>query len=247
MNITIFDFDQTLTKEHSFRSFCVEQFSHPRGAHYGKDPYQVGKTMGPSLVKTGIDKVVKHDGENISAIATYHNNPAFVAGVISSLLGKDLRLKGCVADPAMTATAIAQYEIEGIEAVFCVSFIQHQQDDYQVAKGMLESNGGKNIQIIQLQVTLAIPRGTPITFYDDDPVNVAHAKKLPNVHSYRVSASSGLFTIMNELSTGFSSFFAAKEPALPTVTTSADEAAAAAPKPDESADDEVFDPPSCLL
>ena len=83
--ISIFDFDRTITKMHTFQKYRIENY---HGAHLS-DSYSDGLMDAETNTKRDMKTHLRHDEHEITAVATYHNNPSFIAGYISFILGKN--------------------------------------------------------------------------------------------------------------------------------------------------------------
>lgn len=92
----------------------------------------------------GIEAVLKHNNnDELTAIATYHNNPAYIAGYISRILGKELVFQETFYSTQPT-TAINVYQVAGIERPFLISYLPDLGDAFQTKMNQL---AGKNNQI----------------------------------------------------------------------------------------------------
>lgn len=193
MTYTIFDFDKTLVKGHSFASHNRNNYPAGDTKEVQEAIYNAGKAYAATEKKIDVEKIFKHDGANISAIATYHNNPAFIAGVVSVLLGKELKYSETRRHPR-DPIAIDTYTIEGCEP-FRICYIPAVGDAFAAAKKELEKKG-KNAQITFLRETLGISAASVVDFYDDDSGNVDAVGKLPNTNGFLVSGSKPAFEIV---------------------------------------------------
>ena len=185
----IFDFDQTLTIEHTFREHAIENDSST------PDQYALGRMYGKDNIKDGVDAVLKHDEQNLSSVATFHNNPGFVAGNISAILKKELTLVDTIlktiATPGSskkTEIAINVYKVEGIDKPFLISYLPHEGCKFESAMGIL---GNKNAQIEAIRefwLTKEFIKCTDnIDFYEDSLKNFNDAKSLGYINGYLVT------------------------------------------------------------
>lgn len=195
----VFDFDCTLTIEHTFAKRSIEN------VQAEQDQYALAKNEGTKNIKRGVDSVLKHDEHDLSAVATYHNNPAFVAGTISTILKKELTLVETIrktiaeGDSAnKTDIAINVYRIEGIEKPFLISYLPYTGDEFQSAMRIL---GNKNAQISAIRdfwLTKGFINNTDtIDFYEDSRTNYNGARSLGYINGYLVKESDELTVLVN--------------------------------------------------
>ncbi|VEB39001.1 Uncharacterised protein [Legionella sainthelensi] len=190
--ITILDFDQTVSIQHTFSEHCLEN-------HHNQsvtDIYELGKNHAAQNVKMGIEAVLKHnDNDELTAIATYHNNPAYIAGYISRILGKELVFQETFYSTQPT-TAINVYQVAGIERPFLISYLPDLGDAFQTKMNQL---AGKNNQINFLTQVLnhksQIDKNSIINFYDDTQKNYTNAKELSKVNSFWVQGNNSSFSL----------------------------------------------------
>ena len=197
--ITIFDFDQTLTKIHTFQTKCIEKFGVTTPAaliHQGAEDARTNLKDGltPSHISL--------EGDRLFCLATYHNNPDYVAGYIQTLLGKTITPS---MEPLQFAhdgdIAIKTYRIEGVEKPLFISYIPKQGAEFNAARGKLT---GKNEQIAFLsqilQVNHLMEPGASINYYDDDSKNIDKVKPLANIKAHLVDghAESFQFTTLTD-------------------------------------------------
>ncbi|KTC78083.1 hypothetical protein [Legionella brunensis] len=191
-NIRIFDFDLTISKGHTFSSYCLDRIA--RADFLEEDIYKLGKKLAVHNIKNGVP--FEHDADHLSAIATYHNNPAFIAGYISHMLGKELKLAETLTSDE-PATAINVYTVEGIDRPIFISYLPDMGNAFQAKMAMLQ---GKNNQINFLKKTLIareqITETAIIDFYDDTDTNYVEAQNLEGVNCHFISRTNPNFTII---------------------------------------------------
>lgn len=108
--LSIFDFDQTLTKFHTFRvrRRPINSSTYDRNAHY-----QLAKIDAASQKKEKIENYLVHNDSQISAIAAYHNNPAYIAGFVSAILNLDLDFEETLVSQDTPRIALDVYTVKG--------------------------------------------------------------------------------------------------------------------------------------
>lgn len=188
---SIFDFDQTISIEHTFRNFKLGALDP------SANPYELGKKHALGNIKKQVENYLKHDNDNLSAIATWHNNPDFIAGYMAILTGKELILEKTMHSKD-GLIAINQYRITGVDKPFLLSYIPHANDpDFQNALTLLKN---KNRQITWLHKKMLkqqlIQEDSLIDFYEDTRKNFEEAKKLPYIKSHLVDNNSDYFSII---------------------------------------------------
>jgi hypothetical protein len=187
--ISIFDFDQTLTSEHTFQKFSKGRFS----SLPDNKMYEIGLRNQESNRKKNFEAFFKHDDNELSAIATFHNNPFFIAGFVAGLLNKPLTLANTLLSSTEPQVAISIYVIDNCTPPFLISFIPALGKTYDQTISELEIRKvQKNYQIDFLCQTLIeggyIDYDTIIDFYDDDPNNLSQATALLfHIQTHQVS------------------------------------------------------------
>ena len=143
--LDVVDCDLTLTKTHTFAEFqktskSVDAMSYQQGRDYAL----------AGNLKIGVGALLERGPSSILALATYHNNAAFCAGLLSVALGKELTL---IPPPKFTTgphpIAINAYCVEGRAEPVFVSYIPAVGKEYQKTQRWLEG-GGKNHQLEHL-------------------------------------------------------------------------------------------------
>lgn len=181
----IFDFDLTISVEHTFNSNKIENAN-------DQNQYQLGKQHAKNNTKKGIDHVFKHDDHlNTSAIATYHNNPQYIAGYVAHILDRELILDNIIESSTTPKTSINKYKIQGMDKPFFISYIPDQHSAFQDKINNLQN---KNKQLTALRHVLLnekiIQETSVIHFYDDTEKNYIGARELDFIMSYSVTNSS---------------------------------------------------------
>lgn len=188
----IFDFDCTLTIKHTFREHAIEN------ARFAQNQYFLGQAKGKENIKHGVDAILKHDEQGLSAVATYHNNPEFVAGNISAILKKELTFVRTIRKEIhnagsleKTIIAINVYRVEGIDKPFLISYLPHEGDEFLSAQYILKNKNAQIMAIRQfwLKEGLIKPTDT-IDFYDDSRQNFDGATSLDYINGHLVTGSS---------------------------------------------------------
>ena len=192
--VTIFDFDETLTATHTFLIHTLENTSNP----YDDMQMAIGAADAKQNIKDGVGNFFKHDKDHLSMIATYHNNPSFIAGFISEIFKKKLTYIETL-DPGVPGTAIDRYGVEGVETSFFISYIAEGGASFTNTMRRLYLRG-KNDQIESLRRTLLaeglIEDNTLIHYYDDTPNNFEHAKQLRQLNCNLVAKNTRIFTVL---------------------------------------------------
>ena len=197
--ITIFDFDKTLTKIHTFKTKRIEKF----GVTTPDDLIHQGAEDARTNLKDGLIPDISLEGDRLFSIATYHNNPDYVAGYIQTLLGKTITPSE---EPIQFShdgdIAIKAYRIEGVEKPLLISYIPKQGNDFDAA---LRKLTGKNEQIAFLTLTLQAkdlmkPRAS-IDYYDDDSANIDRVKSLENIKAHLVDGPDPAFKVKAQADT----------------------------------------------
>ncbi|KTD12049.1 hypothetical protein Lgra_1507 [Legionella gratiana] len=194
--ITILDFDQTVSIQHTFGEHCLDNHQNLSMT----DIYQLGKNHAIQNVKMGIEAVLKHnDSDELTAIATYHNNPTYIAGYVSRILGKELIFQKTLYSTQPT-TAINVYKVAGIERPFLISYLPDLGLAFQTKVNQL---AGKNNQINFLTQVLNNEgqidiNNFIINFYDDTQKNYTNAKGLPKVNSFWVQGNTSKFSLQEQ-------------------------------------------------
>ena len=191
----IFDFDNTLTIKHTFAFHSRESFYDP-----SDDIMLAGEKDAKRNLKEGIGVVFKHDLEHLTAIATYHNNPLYIAGFVAGLLKKKLTYIE-THESGTLGTAIDRYAVEGTDLPFLISYITGTDDSFTDTMLQLQKHG-KNDQINALRRILLrdrlIEESSVINFYDDTPENFSKAKLLPQLNGYLIERENATFTIQEQ-------------------------------------------------
>lgn len=196
MRLNIFDFDLTCTNQHTFRTMSANPDKEDH-LIFSQDQYELGKSRFESLKKSNLHEYILHDDtENCSAIATFHNNPSFIAGFFAAYFGREIVWKdtNCSENSCIAA---AQCSIEGINRPFIISYIPEVGARYQLALPIIEN---KNIQIQNIllnNLNNSLPFET--YFYDDDPKNVKAAGEFIDVKTLLVDRKNSTIFSATEL------------------------------------------------
>jgi len=179
--LNIFDFDQTISNHHTFHGASVKA---------NKD-LNVSLDRQEARIKVGAQKAVSNlkqnlpqelfslEGANLFAIATYHNNPDYIAGYLQHFLGKNIAPTDEVHYSEEPVVAVRIYKIEGSEKPLLISYLPATGQDFNELMGKLDC---KNNQINLLQkVALEkqiINGSTHYDFFDDSGANITAARKV---------------------------------------------------------------------
>ena len=182
---SIFDFDLSVTGIHTFKSTQLLPSQCPFS--FDEQYYQTGIVHANFNLKANVKEYLKHDDtDNISAIATFHNNHSYIAGYMAFLFGRHLTLKEINFSYGGLSTA-AIYQIEGITKPFIISYIPAANgivaEDALFDLYIKDLKNNKNHQINHIRqiwhkLTLA-QEDTPVSFYDDNTNNCKHAISMP--------------------------------------------------------------------
>ena len=190
--LNIFDFDCTLTKKHTFNDFRLEHYIF-------SDNIIVGQNAADGFKKSGIERFLKHDSQQVSAVATSHNNPDFIAGFIGQILNKKFTLIRTDYLQKPTTTAVNYYEVEGTEAPFLISYLPKYDQAFQSAIAQLKATG-KNCQINALRDIYLknqwVSAESDTTFFDDTKENYEEAKKLPQMIAHLIDPNKPQFSVI---------------------------------------------------
>ncbi len=196
----IFDFDQTVTHYHTFSNsnLTIKIESGDLELKPGMNPHELMKNKyfeylaGNNEIslnfKNGIEEYLKHDKDNLSAIATFHNNPSFVAGYIAKVLNKKLDYKEQkihkITDEFNIAVNV--YSVEGEDKPFYISYLPYI-DEFNKAVDFLKNKNEqiKFIHSLWMENNL-IDTETKINFYDDSTDNIDAANYIDFINCYKV-------------------------------------------------------------
>ncbi|TAL60495.1 MAG: hypothetical protein EPN84_09490 [Legionella sp.] len=163
LTVRVSDFDKTLTKEHTFGR---AKFYNPQ-----------------NNTKEGLESIVRHDAENIFAVATHNPNPEYILDYLLPLLKltrEDIIKKVLHAYPTHTITA---YYLKNSPHPLLISTVDRQE----------HRNKGKKIALEDLLKHL--PPCDEHIFYDDDPLNIIDACALPQFVVHQVTRTDASFKI----------------------------------------------------
>lgn len=174
--VAVFTFDHTICQRPTFFRFKNNVISYNQirksNSHlefqFNPTDYQQGKKDAISTVKTGIQPFLLHDKHYVSAIATFHCYPDYIAGYIATILGKELTRIDEHSPPTnpYENTLIAAYQIEGVERPFLISYINPMQD----RQSALRVLGSKTTQILQLRQVMVdndwVSADEPVHLYE---------------------------------------------------------------------------------
>lgn len=188
---SIYGFDLTLTKDNTFQASSLdERFDSPYAAEY-----VYGKTHARDNIKDGFQEHLRQNAARSIAIATFHNNPNFIAGYLASILNKNLAWSSTSMHGSDPHIAIDRFHIEGEEQPVLISYIP--QTDEQLAQAIVKL-GNKNTQIRYLR-DLMISAGLTtreerVHFYDSKKIHIEHAKELSWVEGHWIHPTKPVFS-----------------------------------------------------
>jgi hypothetical protein len=125
-------------------------------------------------------------GDNICAIATYHNNPDLIAGYFMTLAGNTSVTRQEPIQCETSPIAINAYYFDTCTKPLYICYIPATGAHFQAIRQRLI---GKNEMISFIRScwsTQNLVRDTEIDFYDDDLKNIKEADSLDNVNTFQV-------------------------------------------------------------
>ncbi|MGQ3890787.1 hypothetical protein [Legionella sp. CNM-4043-24] len=134
--VAVFTFDHTICREPTFFFFknLVVDYDQRRKDdllrhfHFNQADYECGKKDAPGMIKTGVSSWFLHNEQYLSAIATFHAYPDYIAGYLAHILGKELtRLDKHSVTPE-EKTLIATYAVEGERRPILISYLNPLHD-----------------------------------------------------------------------------------------------------------------------
>ncbi|KTD46280.1 Uncharacterised protein [Legionella quateirensis] len=184
---SIFDFDLSVTRKHTFKRTQILTTQCP--FTFNEQEYHRGIAHAHSNLKAHVNEFLKHDdSDNMSAIATFHNNHSYIAGYMAFLFERHLTLKEIrFSTGGLSAAAI--YQIEGITKPFIISYIPAADDVFNLHIDDLENNKNHQINHIrQIWHTLKLAEeDAPVCFYDDNAHNCYQALSMPLIKVNQVN------------------------------------------------------------
>ena len=206
---TVLDFDQSLTKIHTFSQ---DQLCSLRPALSAEAAIKKGIADAEANLKDAIPaRLYDLSGSHLCAIATYHNNPGLVAGYFMRLLNRysethiqhALLNKQTFYHPKFKI-AIDQYSFEGLNPL-CIGYINAQEKEFNKLKTSLSGKNEMIVFITELWGQHNLYTGQTIEYYDDDACNLGwisqaceaeafKAEVLKKVVSYKVNPKNPIFT-----------------------------------------------------
>lgn len=204
--IRFWDFDLTLTAKHTFKMYARGIF--PEGNEAELDLYKRGQEEFEQNCKEFPDEetLFAHDDEhNLSAVATFHNNPSFIAGFISKKLNRELTPLHTIYSDTDPVVALTAYQADGLNTPFLISWIPASGKAFNETINKLQTmNIYKSYQLSLLRQNLIsehIEKTAVINFYDDSVANIRNALLLPfPINGYFVNSSSSSFSIIESFS-----------------------------------------------
>jgi hypothetical protein len=197
----ILDFDQTITKEHTFQDASItEENKHLEDDFFG----QGVRAAAAGNVKDALPEVLlQMNSKHAFGIATYHNNPDYIAGYMQHVLGKKVTLSWMSADRE-NPVAVHAYRIEGSTQTLLIAHIAKTVNRSDDLPARFNNYDGKNAHISALQRFAAeeklVDENTFYDFFDDSEQNVKKARKLQDIDlcSHQVLGNNHRFQVENQ-------------------------------------------------
>lgn len=186
--VIFWDFDQTLTIRHTFAEYergCFLNGETDSELYVlGKQHFENNRKIFPEDTDVKAPPLFAHDDQHaISAIATFHNNPSFIAGFVSKKLHQELMLHHIIYSDTTPLVAVSFYAVGRLNTPFLISWIPAIGHDFAETIGKLQSQHiYKNHQLSLLRQNLIPDYLEPtalIHFCDDSVANVDVAATLP--------------------------------------------------------------------
>lgn len=178
--LNIFDFDQTISKQHTFGESRVKA---KQDLNVSLERCQAriklgADRAGPNLKKDLPRELFSLEGGNLFAIATYHNNPDHIAGYLQQLLAEKITPTDEIHYSEDPVVAVRVYKIEGSDKPLLISYLPATGDDFQA---LIKKLDGKNNQINLLKKVALdkelVNGSTHYDFFDDSEANIKQARK----------------------------------------------------------------------
>jgi hypothetical protein len=204
--IKIFDFDLTLTQTHTFEEKALDVFDSRLSPQdlmqWGAHEARAIAAGGLGNVKEGLNDLLSLEGKNLFCIATYHNNPDFIAGYLQVVLGKEILFTNEFEVSPSGNSAVKTYWVNdpatGTGKPLFISYIPKLGAEFVEARVALIN---KNEQINCLEKKLRekgfMVKDTPIDFFDDGERHVLDAQVLGNISTHWVKPGKSPFTILS--------------------------------------------------
>ena len=187
---SIFEFDETISRTHTFTDYCIDS------AVDLNAQYDLGKKTGQTNLKKDVEIFFNHDENELCGIVTFHNNADFVAGNIATLLKKELTLVDISSSSSQPKIAINHYQVEGLDKPLLICYLPHFGEEHTKA---LNELGNANRQIKFLRQTWIeknlIERTSTINFFDSSIKNHQSARFVPYVNSFHVLPKDDSFVL----------------------------------------------------
>lgn len=165
MKIRIFDFDWTITCQHTFNRTHLH--------------------TPETNIKGGVRRLFTHDETSIAAIASYHNDPDYIKCYVEEILNTSLTLRERI--DTYEDNVLSVYKIQSMSIPLIISTVKGDQFNARVAR---LKQTGKNVQIGQVLQYLETVEKIPLTeaieveFYDDDEKNYREAYEVTRHFSF---------------------------------------------------------------
>ena len=189
-NFSIFDFDLTISIEHTFANAQLQK-ADISTISASPDYKKRGFKDAQSNVKANLPlELMDLSGGNLFAIATFHNNPDYIAGYLEHIWGREITTDNQVFySKAEPKVAVKEFHVKGISKPLLISYLPKVEEEFQRFIWLLN---GKNNQI-QLLVDLATEKKLladdyNIDFFDDSFGNIEKVSQLAdlNISAYQV-------------------------------------------------------------
>ena len=189
-HVSVLDFDLTLTKEHTYRKSRLDVMQ--QEGQTAEERIEIGRQAADNNLKDNLkntsNPLLSLEGDNVFAIATYHNNPDYIAGYYEAISGKTVTpIPDSVKYSEDGKVALRQYQVQGIDKPFTVSYIPALGQDYQ---NIIANLDGKNEQMNLIQQTFEssalMNHDDPMHLYDDSRPNIEAANTRVNTVAHQI-------------------------------------------------------------
>lgn len=172
--LAVFTFDHTICKRPTFFRFKnhvvdydqSRKRDHSLNFKFNQADYEHGKKDALDNVKSGFSSWFVNDENHISAIATFHCYPDYIAGHLAHILGKELTRVDSSSRIPYEDTLIAEYRVEGHSRSILISYVNPMADRHSA----LITLGSKTKQLLQLRYAMLnrdwITEDEPVHLYE---------------------------------------------------------------------------------
>ena len=197
----ISDFDLTLTKSHTFQTRRFEYFADFKPNEIFNYGFQDSLNFKKNNIPT---QLFNFNNDNLLSIATYHNNPDYIAGFMSGILGKRIDVNGVIYTHYYNkpGPSIKAYKVEGTDKSLLISYLDAQSGYFNA---LINSLNGKDEQLFHLAQVAGwlelVDAKTHCDFFEDTEKNYHIAtqfKDLPNFNAHLVSNETPEFVVISK-------------------------------------------------